>query len=1514
MEERGGQDDSDVDNSDNDNSDNSDFGAFEEEEFAASTLLINHRLVDDLFCGRSSKDIWSRAEGEEEKAFTFTEEAAIYLVHYVKPRLQQLLGSHRNKRLYIYMASEIQYYLLKDPEEYCSRWSSLRNQHFVAPEMLTEAEIRDWIKSFCRLFVEETERDIDEMESLQGSSWVYSHIRQFHLRHIIAQPSNILSFGARAKSASDFSEAAKKVFSNQVLDPKNFSASRKHANNMCTPVGMALTLLVKLRQLKATALSQSMIEQTLTAISYKSLLDARGIRLSSLPKLEALNKGPFERATLDLFPELSGFSGLAINLFKGKLRNNPPEPPSLVLLPKYLSRHHADQRYFQIDFLIANAEFYKPLERLEHAEHAEEGEPSNKNGFEYKHLLTITDLRKLACRRNPFTKAHVNRYSDLCRKCLRSFPSTLALEAHLSICQTFPAGRPLQPRRCRNTKIYKPVTFNKYTGRTETHYTQYQTRNLHKAVKPLFTSFLDFESISSPIAQNFNGRGELPSNASAESVPFAFALSHTSNYQEIPLPDALCEPRTFYYDPDSQPPSVFYLKLFSTIIEDLKLLGKFLSDVLSSDIGPPSNSELRPEDRSGLLSSHCPICGGRYGSFRLVNGRRVRVTRCRHHHHFLSLNKNIDWICGSCNLNLVCQVSSRIPWSILSHYGSGYDGLYVLFMALEYGTSKMSVTALDEHGNAVTRHRPILRLPPKILLRDSQTILSTTLSLNCFDKSCHHNTELSANAPRGEQSRPQTSSTAQSGPCIFARKIIFLDSWLMLGHSLDQLVKDLAQTGRATNVPLHQSFPNTFSHAKRLNFTDEEAEKYVLSKWKFPFDTMTSFKALTEIVSPPPIGDFNTKLSNSDATIADEDYNHFCWLWDKVQANSLLDMTVKYVASDCFLLSDVVLNFYARLFAATNLYPSFFLTLPQLSLHSALLNARDPLDLTRPLRLPALEEEVSAEFSKGLVGGYASVNCAFSHMTNGMMPQEPTSTASFHDCNALYASVFTNFSIPHSEFRIYDETRNAVHFRHYALKLEQGDSDFFAEQAQYFNYIFFITATLDYDTGSTKYFANNFSAFPQKRCVDISEISRFQRRDMAQKCRQTPANQRLVSSCNKGVISDYASNLFFSFLFMGARVEKVHKVIRCKAFPFLAPYVKSLGEARSKETSVVGGKILKNVANALAGRFHMSVDRLTRAQAITSPHAFDKAVVDDDFYQILPVGSKSGIAIFDGLEIVDRSFPTISSRIYSASKLTIWKMYYQIVARACAIDSSSSTLLLTDTDSILKSSSRPMSRWEETIHSAMEEDVPYDDTPIAGRLAANIFKAWHDVFDYDSEDENSILVKHHFNSPAFKIILRFLAKHTRKRVGLFRQETARPIAHLFAPAPKVYSVETITSDVTLPLRPKAADASLVFPADPTDPLNLIDSTNELKKSKGTKRAILQHKTLLLDYVYASKTSSVSRSIEEFGFRKINFRLFICTRKKRILNSCNIKRLFYAQQKRKLHHLSYPLHFRKFCFL
>ena len=51
MEERGGQDDSDVDNGDNDNSDNSDFGAFEEEEFAASTLLITHRLVDDLFCG-----------------------------------------------------------------------------------------------------------------------------------------------------------------------------------------------------------------------------------------------------------------------------------------------------------------------------------------------------------------------------------------------------------------------------------------------------------------------------------------------------------------------------------------------------------------------------------------------------------------------------------------------------------------------------------------------------------------------------------------------------------------------------------------------------------------------------------------------------------------------------------------------------------------------------------------------------------------------------------------------------------------------------------------------------------------------------------------------------------------------------------------------------------------------------------------------------------------------------------------------------------------------------------------------------------------------------------------------------------------------------------------------------------------------------------------------------------------------------------------------------------------------
>ena len=166
------------------------------EDFPASTLLISHRLVDDLFCGLSSKDIYTRSEGEEDKGFTFLEEVSLYLVHHVKPRLEELFNLHRNRRLYIYLATEIQYYLLKDPEEICSRWSSLRNQHFVAPDTLSDEERHRWINSLCQLFVEETEGDVEDMQDLQGSSWIYSSIRQFHLRHVVAQPSNVLSFGA----------------------------------------------------------------------------------------------------------------------------------------------------------------------------------------------------------------------------------------------------------------------------------------------------------------------------------------------------------------------------------------------------------------------------------------------------------------------------------------------------------------------------------------------------------------------------------------------------------------------------------------------------------------------------------------------------------------------------------------------------------------------------------------------------------------------------------------------------------------------------------------------------------------------------------------------------------------------------------------------------------------------------------------------------------------------------------------------------------------------------------------------------------------------------------------------------------------------------------------------------------------------------------------------------------------------------------------------------------------------
>ena len=58
-------------------------------------------------------------------------------------------------------------------------------------------------------------------------------------------------------------------------------------------------------------------------------------------------------------------------------------------------------------------------------------------------------------------------------------------------------------------------------------------------------------------------------------------------------------------------------------------------------------------------------------------------------------------------------------------------------------------------------------------------------------------------------------------------------------------------------------------------------------------------------------------------------------------------------------------------------------------------------------------------------------------------------------------------------------------------------------------------------------------------------------------------------------MSDFLDNLFLEAMFMGAKIKRIIKIVRCKAFPIFKEYISKLGQARATESSSIQERMLK---------------------------------------------------------------------------------------------------------------------------------------------------------------------------------------------------------------------------------------------------------------------------------------------------------------------------------------------------
>ena len=239
-------------------------------------------------------------------------------------------------------------------------------------------------------------------------------------------------------------------------------------------------------------------------------------------------------------------------------------------------------------------------------------------------------------------------------------------------------------------------------------------------------------------------------------------------------------------------------------------------------------------------------------------------------------------------------------------------------------------------------------------------------------------------------------------------------------------------------------------------------------------------------------------------------------------------------------------------------------------------------------------------------------------------------------------------------------------------------------------------------------------------------------------------------------------------------------------------------------------------------------------------------------------------------------------------------------------------MVLSDTDSLLTSSSRRMSNWEQWQHRLLKETnstILYKDSIIGKELASETYRSIHSILDYSSVAKESLLYNSYFKDPPhLNVMFRFLAYQTKKRLSKFQSEVDfKEIAHVHAPACKAYCIDVLSESATIPPTPPK---QLLFSQMPNDPVNWIESVTFAKKGKGTRKNVLKAHTTVLHYIHQTKTNNPPQKAPEYSIQKRHWRLYLAKRVKVLVVKLLIKRVSYDCLRRLYTHFTYPFHFKR----
>jgi hypothetical protein len=475
----------------------------------------------------------------------------------------------------------------------------------------------------------------------------------------------------------------------------------------------------------------------------------------------------------------------------------------------------------------------------------------------------------------------------------------------------------------------------------------------------------------------------------------------------------------------------------------------------------------------------------------------------------------------------------------------------------------------------------------------------------------------------------------------------FIDSLAFLSTSLEKLVDNLKLDGLTS-----------FKHTER-HFGADKLD-LVSRKGVFPYEYIKSLDVLDELQLPPKAA-FYSRLNEEG--ISDAEYDHAQRVWSTFDMKTLRDYQNLYVKTDVLLLADVFEAFRETSLRHYQLDPAHFYTTPGLSFQACLKRTQVRLELLT-------DESMLLMLENGIRGGTSYISCREAEANNPYVQQtyDPTASSSYIvylDANNLYGWAMSQ-PLPVGGFK-WMSPRELQDFSHKSEILSLLDD---AETG------YILEVDLTYPTHLHDVH-NDYPLAVEHLKLTEDMLSPAAR---ALNCgRKYVPTTKLVPNLNDKVrYTVHYRNLKY-YLEQGMVLTRIHRGIKFRQSPWLAPYIELNTNLRRAAKSKFEKDFFKLLNNSMYGKTMESLRKRTTVHIVSEVKAAERHLskhtckrwqeINEDFtlVQMMNNNIRWTKPTFVGFSVLD------------LSKLHMYRFHYDVVRPKYG---DHARLLFTDTDSL----------------------------------------------------------------------------------------------------------------------------------------------------------------------------------------------------------------------------------------